>query len=305
MSSIAVSVCGTAALAVALAGAIYAANASFTRVPKRIRDTTTSAWLRACAILTTIWIGIWLITAIIRAVFVITHRLPVFWYGLGKHLAMLNGLTGASAICLLLIIQTVILSISTWNAGSSIRDFVHGPYRFIILGLLLLLPLSVASVVLSEYQYLNSGDMGHLRSIIALFLIDGLIAIIKLVAVGLNLIFLRSKARSSPVPYHKPLLIINLLSFGRDAFQVIFKSLIRLGLARKNGKHLPVNAVVVLRVLNVIIVAWVTVACLIMVVDIVADYASAPAEPAVQPDEQPDETSPLLGRDESRVAMAA
>lgn len=305
MSSIAVGVCGPAALAVALAGAIYAVNASFTRVPKRIRDTTTSAWLRACAILTTIWIGIWLVTAIINAVYIITHRLPLFLYRLSQHLTMLNALTGASSICLLLIIQTVILSISTWNAGSPIRDFVHGAYRFIILGLLLLLPLSVASVALSEYHYLNSGDMGHLRSIIALFLIDGLIAVIKLVAVGLNLIFLRSKARSSPVPYHKPLLIINLLSFGRDAFQVIFISLIRLGLARKNGRYLPVNAIVVLSVLSIIIVSWATVACLIMVVDIVADYATAPADPAVQPDEQPDETSPLLGRDESRVATAA
>lgn len=145
------------------------------------------------------WIGIWLVTAIINAVYIITHRLPLFLYRLSQHLTMLNALTGASSICLLLIIQTVILSISTWNAGSPIRDFVHGAYRFIILGLLLLLPLSVASVALSEYHYLNSGDMGHLRSIIALFLIDGLIAVIKLVAVGLNLIFLRSKARSSPV----------------------------------------------------------------------------------------------------------
>ncbi|CAH0043477.1 unnamed protein product [Clonostachys solani] len=308
MSAIAVGVCGSAALAVALVGAIYAANASFTRVPKIIRDTTTSAWLRTCAILTTIWIAIWLTTAIINSIFIITRRLPVFLYRLSQHLTMLNGLTGASAVCLLLIIQTVILSISTWNAGSSIRGFVHGVYRFIILGLLLLLPLLVASVALSEYHYFNSGDMGHLRSIIALVIVDGLIAIIKLVAVGLNLIILRSKARSSPVPYHKPLLIINLLSFGRDAFQVIFSSLIRLGLTRQNGRYLPVNAIVVLSVLSVIIVAWATVACLIMVVNIIADYATAPAEPAVQPDEASpllDETSPLLGGDENRAATAA
>ncbi|VUC37617.1 unnamed protein product [Clonostachys rosea] len=301
MSAVAVGVCASAALVVALGGAIYATNASFTRVPKKIRDTTTSAWLRTCAILTTIWIAIWLTTTIINTVFIITHQLPVALYRLSQHLTMLNGLTGASSICLLLIIQTVILSISTWQAGSSIRDSFHGMSRFIILGLLLLLPLSVASVALTEYHYFNSGDMGHLRSIIALFVVDVLIAIIKLVAIGFNLVFLQRKARSSTVPYQKPLLIINLLSLGRDAFQVVFSSLIRLGLTQRNGRYLPVNAIVVLSVLSVIFVAWATVACLILVVNIVADYSTAPAEPAVQPDE----TSPLLGDDGNRATEAA